>query len=1000
MGNGRQRATLDRAPERARHGQAGRPPRRAGAHAHQLDPASRSVMTMQRALGNQATVALLEAGGGATPANLVSRLGGHNGVVHRLWDAKRFKDATAVGLFSSRSDAVKAIDGWLADYHRLVKAGDSTLKQREALAYKMVWTAEKWVEANPPDPKAKKDAKNPKPGMADFLDDAVAELGSVRQQIASQRAALLDSHLTDTGDKHWGKVTTAYGGGESSKFSGLKQQELDKTLKSWSKIKRLKLAELKKYVAENAQWDKRSDLTDDQRDVVRALLPIADSGPNSAFLTKDVAALTAKRVPLELARDLEAYANAVATKAPFTLDPVPEAKTAARYGRSIRKLLTGFPDWVLKTALDDFEFRKLVVFGYVDDVVAYYTSATKPTFQADGGADFESYTALRLEGGDPASYAGTEIAGHIRNFHRFDKRALDQLVANYKDKSQTKPLTLVLQSAIDHSGAFHRDPYLTAVIEKPEILTLVVEGGETLAAYQSEIVPLAATYGMGGKLQQVMFAGHGESKSMELAGGVREGRDGRVAQYGEDIDVDTLDDVGTRDKATIDLLDSILDNMDDQATREVGSGTAKKTVDTKRRIVFNACLTNSNVVGALKAKDRPGARKEILALIQQNPSLATYMGQRAMAKGKNVSSLGANASIAQVELMDSKGSLDLVSPDDPKVTASKLEYARHGKKPSGVLRAALEAWAAEPVKALKAIRDRSKEGSKDWDDVLIESIYAVIFSQQKNDRLGSIINWYAGAAHGLSALKHPTECRVEECEVALEAPVWMVKPVFEALLTRPPTASARSDMHLVLHQLIALKVDASKIGRVAVELESGGWTARTASDLLDVERLVAGGLMKPLVEGTPLGKGQLIAALVGWLDHNNADSKAVLRTVARPAVPLVPGLPKVPAVPEVPAGKGPRDLIPKVPKVAGRAKFPPVPGKRPEVPEVPELPGLPALAAVKKKGATAPGRPKRPERAAVPEVPGVDAHFDPALDVLDLVDKRATEVELALQVLA
>ncbi len=1000
MGNGRQRATLDRDAERTQHAPGGRPSRLSGAQGHQVAPASRDVMTMQRSLGNQATVALLEAGGSAAPANLLTLVGGRQDVIHRLWNAKRFRDATAVGLFSARSDAAKAIDGWLTEYHRLAKAGDSTLKQREALAYKMVWTAEKWVEANPPDPQAKKDAKNPKPGMADFLDDAVAELGSVRQQVASQKAALLDTHLTDTGDKQWGKVATAYGGGESSRFTGLKREELDKSLKSWSQIKLLSLADLEKYVADKAQWDRRSDLTDDQRDIVRALLPVADSGPNSAFLTKEVAALAGKRAPAELAKDLGAYASAVATKAPFALGPVPDAKTAAKYGRNIRKLLIGFPDWVLKAALNDLEFRRLVHFDYVDDVVNYYTSTIKPTFQADDAADFKSYTLLRREGGNPASYAGTDIAGHIRNFHRFQKRALDQLVANYKDKSQTKPLTLVLQSAIDHNGAFHRDPQMTAVIEKSNILTLVVEGGETLAAYQSEIGPLAAAYGMGGKLQQVMFAGHGESKSMELAGGVEKDRKGKLAEYGADIDVESQDDVGTRDQPTLDLLDSILDNMDDQATREVGSGTSKKTVDTKRRILFNACLTNSNVVEALAAEDRAGARKEIREFIKKNPSLALYTGQRAKDKGKDVSSLGANASITQVELMDSQGSLDLVDPEDPKVTASKLEYARHGKEPGGTLRAALEAWAHAPADGLNAIRDRSKAGSTAWKDVVIESMYTVLYAQRQNDRLADVINWYAEAAHGLSALEKKSECRVEKCIADLDCPVWMVKPVLEALLTRPTITSARNDIRLVLRQLIALKVDNAKVADVAKELETGGWTARTASDLLDVKRLQKAGLMKPLVEGTPLGKGQLIAAIVGWVDRSDADSKAVLEAVAKPAVPPVPELPKVPAVPEVPGGKGPRALVPKVPKVVGRAKFPAVPGKRPEVPEVPELPELAELAAVKKKGATAPGRPARPERAAVPEVAGVDAHFDPVLDIPALLDKRVTEVELARQVLA
>ena len=103
----------------------------------------------------------------------------------------------------------------------------------------------------------------------------------------------------------------------------------------------------------------------------------------------------------------------------------------------------------------------------------------EPLLEADNGAEIRSYLALRTEGADPRRYHGR--LSDVRNIHRFEKALLDALVANLRYTRKDKPLYLILHSAFDHNGAFHRDPNLTAVFTDASHLTLMVEGKTSLA---------------------------------------------------------------------------------------------------------------------------------------------------------------------------------------------------------------------------------------------------------------------------------------------------------------------------------------------------------------------------------------------------------------------------------------------------------------------------------------------------------------------------------------
>ncbi|MBK7336532.1 MAG: hypothetical protein IPJ00_10310 [Saprospirales bacterium] len=351
------------------------------------------------------------------------------------------------------------------------------------------------------------------------------------------------------------------------------------------------------------------------------------------------------------------------------------------------------------------------------------------------------------QGKNPLDYDGTNLRGKVRNYHRFEKNALDRLDTNYGDTSKAKPLTLILHTSIDHNGAFHRDPNFTAVVRDARMLTLMVEGFETLSEFQSQIGPLATTYGQNNRIDQIMIAGHGNAQSMQLAGTIAESQDpehpNQVAEVGHGLQVRQAADMEARltalgwseedrarymegfnrdRQATDNLLNEVLSYMDtdstDAASRQPHS-----------RIVFNACLTGSNVVrNAIASGDQAAAQTAIQDYIRSNPSLATYMQN--LATGRPVTSVGSNASFGQVGLLNSRGELDIISAADPAITANKLRYVEFGTEPSGALRAVLESWANNSTDTIAAMQRRVRIApGADWDKRLIRKAYQLIIAQ-------------------------------------------------------------------------------------------------------------------------------------------------------------------------------------------------------------------------------------------------------------------------------
>jgi hypothetical protein len=578
---------------------------------------------------------------------------------------------------------------------------------------------------------------------------------------------------------------------------------------------------------------------------------------------------------------LRRYGRAVArVGVAVKLKPVAFVDRALDYARALEKLEVdpgpGVSATIFKQTGTD-QLGTLMDLGFLDDFINYCQTC-QPLLEASNGSEINSYISLRLtEATDPVGFLAD--LPEIRNYHRFEKAALTRLVANRKYFKQDKPLVLILHSAFDHNGAFHRDPFLTAVITDDRKLTLMVEGKESLADVASEIGPLAATYGKGGKIHQVMIAGHGNAKSMQLAGTLDEsildaGGTGTSAERNERLSsIPGAAATAETDK----LMAELLKNM---------------SSDPSARIVLNACLTASNTVNKPLSADPDDAADEVIGAIAAEPSLATYLGQAAANAKNPLQVRGANASFGQVKLMDAAGNLD-IKPEgspDPMMTASKLEYVRGGNEPQGCLRAVLEVWAQDRASlfggssALDAIKARLKEpDSLVWDQRVIRTLYAIVLANPDDAELIRVLQAPAG---DISELKFEEECRVAHLASVPDA---QMATIFTGLTTASLWGVPR--MPLVILQKWLTK-DNSK--RAAFLAKLAEFNCESAQPFVDLG--VLGPHLPALLDlghAAAPAKGELILALLGVeQDPENPEprSKAFLRAVvgANPGFP--PGL--------------------------------------------------------------------------------------------------------------
>jgi hypothetical protein len=556
--------------------------------------------------------------------------------------------------------------------------------------------------------------------------------------------------------------------------------------------------------------------------------------------------------------DLERYCAAV-----HHADAVPTAKMQ-RISDVARGVLVGKTLPRLETAVGGGgvlyhitaprSVNDLIDAGRVDELIAYCTSKN-PQWQVPDGKEFTSFLTM------PVGFAVVgAMLPDVRNLHHFAFPALTRLMVDRLGGHAGKPLTLILHSGVDHNGAFHHDGHLAAAITGSPNRVAMIEGKETLADIQSELGPIAAAYG-GGHIDQVMIAGHGNSRVMDLAGSTSVGTDGSgrptVDQHDDTLDLDN------NAAATTAFFDELIRHMDGP----------------NRRIVLNACLTASNDLTVDPTGGDPAV--QIRDQLAANGSLANTVRDRVAAAGASVDVIGANASFPEgPDLMDPSGRLDIIWTEDPALTAiDKLDYIRSGRESTGVLRAVLERWEAPAGGAtppwLDAVNTRMATHVDTWEGALIEACLRTIQGAAAN-------------AAQISELAHNTE-PVSLGYFRQFAHVSDLTPVVagrRALLFAAVEACAEWPGEDAIAPLAIYQVwgasDASKYASLVAHLGAHSFTTSMAEGFFDFGFLGARlGQLLPMASAAMPSRGQLVIACSSVLEGNGGVARDFLRATAR-----------------------------------------------------------------------------------------------------------------------
>jgi hypothetical protein len=385
---------------------------------------------------------------------------------------------------------------------------------------------------------------------------------------------------------------------------------------------------------------------------------------------------------------------------------------------------------VLEVTVSEIQLLKVDVDGMLPAITDYWTRfrphlqmrvATSPA--PARGPEFQRVLDMLAGPGGITPFA--TLLGRIRNLHRFSRVMLTRLVANYGDRSRSRPVQLVLHTGHD-SDAFQRSAPLFedlvlqsappgwAGLFYDERLVLVLEGGDSLAAMTVLVGDITRDYGQldaagTPRLEQAMIGGHGSPRSVQMAGtGPPVVRRGDVQYPSESLAVDAS---GVPTPATAALLDALLRSLDPATAR----------------LVFAGCLVASNPV---PAGTPTGA---ISAFIAAHPNLASVVESQGTALGLPAGFVSASraslglAGAASLRNPDGDLAVD-VSSLDPHAFGDAAAYAAGGLEPEGVLVAAVElAGDVSPTAAAAALHARLAlpAQSTNWYDSVTRLVVAV-----------------------------------------------------------------------------------------------------------------------------------------------------------------------------------------------------------------------------------------------------------------------------------
>lgn len=559
------------------------------------------------------------------------------------------------------------------------------------------------------------------------------------------------------------------------------------------------LAELRQHTDVQADW--ANHLSGDSEGVA-ALWRWRDLAHDEALLLGSGRFKVADLIALETASphavtELRAYGHTMTQRPPTARlhEPAATVGDARALGAAMQKLGAALGHPLLAVIMPFPEqLLTLVEQNEVDALVKYYQGA-QPLLHAHTGAEIKSFLAMQAEAAPWETYMAS-LRGRVRNFHRFENAALAALKTHVEDVNKTKPLAMVLQTAVDHSGAFHRNANLTQVLTRASHRTLLVEGATTLSELGSFAEHDAKQYGPNGKIDQLLIGGHGESDAMELAG---------TAQVAPGTDNNNSQP--TLQTTAVEL--KVGDPESQQLIRRLLAVMSPSTKD--HRIVLDACLTASKQV-PISAIDKgltyKEEREQVIAFGKNNPSLAEWIEKLVQQRGNPLTKMFAKLSsnsarepapevvgargkmfAGRTGFVNDDGSLGLHATDDPNLTANERDYLSTGKDPCGVMIALVRQWAVDPDGALLRIANRlTSAPSSDFEFIIAPHLE--VAAQYWNN--GQVIASLSGSASALFTALGPNRCSPS---LLLNVPKLYFEKVTVEMMKRFPSLASADRAH-------------------------------------------------------------------------------------------------------------------------------------------------------------------------------------------------------------
>jgi Domain of unknown function (DUF4157) len=626
----------------------------------------------------------------------------------------------------------------------------------------------------------------------------------------------------------------------------------------------LTIPALEAYVMAQADWFTDPSFTGADREAVWKVVNLFSfgahvSGALEHLHTGEIAALASRKILMN-------YVNGFNT-GEETVQLTTRAPTLARalqLGQAVEDLGEFVPKAVLRHVIPESGLIFLVDLGKLAELKKYYT-VFRPTVEK--AEEWEHIQLLLIE-----TLAGyMPLVGWVSELHIFTQVTRLLLLGNIADKSRSKPVLLVLMSALDWNTAFLQAQNLQQAMLDGHNLTLIVQG-RTLAAVTAQVTRVAKDYGKGGKLGQVVFAGHGTETSMEMSSdstqGWWDGPNNSVAYDGQsDInstthkDKDPKKNSDPKSNGTEALIDTVLNSMD--------PATAN--------IVFAGCLINSHAIDPKMelSGNAAAVQKKLQANIKAHPNLAEYVQSRMAATGHHAELTASNSStIFDSFQLDKNGKAGLSSVADPDVAGPKFAYVKTGIEGEGALRAAIECCGDSTIgiaKTTTEMRKRAKalETSTDWGLICVRLGFELALPTTGDAHVSTMVDVLQRIRTWVDYNSTVNAQTLADSVTKGEA-----KKVFGDLLAAADPALATGV------QQAWMKHDPSHATQMMAALTLSGFTAE------DFQKMLARGLVdKHLGTLLPAGahnRGQMILALA-IADQEGAKMPAAVQTFLRAA---------------------------------------------------------------------------------------------------------------------